>query len=274
MLIELHKKRMSLAETAVEMDAGSTIYHRLKAGEGDFQFQHVTVGFILNQSPKHEGAFGQDTFVPMPMDAGEGWVLPADLDGKARWDQDLDFINVHFSASALARVNNGVAPEFPVLSQVKDPTFVHMALNLHETADATETVMRMYRDTMMFALAAHVNRIYGGAMMQPLAAKLDPRLQRAVNLIESDFSKDISLEDLASAAAMSPFHFSRSFKRATGLPPHQYLASRRVEAAKALLKTTTLPIIEIGFRVGYQDVSHFTQLFKRFTGVTPGEFRK
>jgi AraC family transcriptional regulator len=274
MLIELHTKRNSLAETTVETDSGSTTYHRLKAGEGGFQFQHVTVGFVLNQSPKHEGAFGQDKFVAMPMDVGEGWVLPAEMDGKARWNQDLDFINVHFSASALARVNNGETPQFPILSQVTDPTFAHMALNLHETAEATETVMKMYRDTMMFALAAHVNRVYGGTAMEPLAPKLDARLQRAIDLIDAKLTEDIALEDLASAAAMSPFHFSRSFKRATGLPPHQYLASRRIEMAKALLKTTSLPVAEIAFRVGYQDVSHFTQLFKRMTGATPGEFRK
>lgn len=107
--------------------------HRLKAVEGEFKFQHVTVGFIPNRSPKHEGAFGQDRFLSMPMEAGMGWVLSAELDGKTRWDQELDFINVHFSASAFGKVNNGETPEFTTLIQVTDLTFVEMALNLEET---------------------------------------------------------------------------------------------------------------------------------------------
>jgi AraC family transcriptional regulator len=83
----------------------------------------------------------------------------------------------------------------------------------------------------------------------------------------------VSLERLADIAAMSPFHFARSFKKATGMPPHQFLASRRIERAKHLLKMTGLPIVEVAFRVGYENVSHFTQLFRRMTGGTPGQFR-
>jgi AraC family transcriptional regulator len=273
MLIEFSRKRDTLKPGVVKTENGTSIYHRLKAGETDFQTEHVTVGFILNRSPEHEASFGNGQFVRTPMSPGEGWVLPAGVEGKARWRQNLDLLNVHFSASALARVNNGITPDFKILTQVNDPAFVQLALNLHETAEQTETIMRMYRDTMMFALVAHVNRSYGGTVMESLAPKMDPRLQRAVTLAEEKLNTDLSLADLAKEAGMSPFHFTRSFKRATGLPPHQFLATRRVERAKILLKSTQLPIVEIAYRVGYENVSHFSHLFKRVTGGTPSEFR-
>ena len=63
-------------------------------------------------------------------------------------------------------------------------------------------------------------------------------------------------------AGMSLFHFSRSFKQSTGLPPHQYILRRRIEHAKSLLKTNELGIAEIGQRLGFSDQSHFTLIFR------------
>jgi AraC family transcriptional regulator len=273
MLIELHQKRDKLSKQAVVTDSGTSIYRRLQAGEGEFQYKHVTVGFVLNNLPSREVAFGRDQYKFRPLQAGMGWVLPANLEAKARWHEELDFLNIHISEAAILRLNNGELPSFQALDQVSDPTLVHMALNLHESANEDDAVLKMYRDTMMFALVAHVNRVYGGSKPEPIVSSIDPRLQRAISMAEDKFAENLSLEQLASEAAMSPFHFARSFKRATGLPPHKFLASKRIDRAKELLKTTTLPIMEIAFRVGYEDVSHFTDLFRRMTGGTPGEFR-
>jgi AraC family transcriptional regulator len=273
MLIELHLKRDLLKPGQIDSANGTTVLRKLKAGEGEFHHPHVTVGFVLNRSPKHEMAFGDEKYVPTPLEAGHGWVLPSDFEWKARWSQELDFVNVYLSASALAKVNDGITPVFQAKNQILDPFFVQLAISLHETAHLEDTVEKMYRDTTMFTLAAHVNRIYGNTPMKPLASKLDPRFKRVIDIIESRVGKEISLEDLANAANMSPFHFSRSFKRAIGLPPHQYLATRRVEHAKNLLKSTQLPVTEIAYRVGYVNLSHFIQLFRRVTGCTPGEFR-
>jgi AraC family transcriptional regulator len=273
MMIELHTKRSALKPGEIESTSGTTTFCRLKAGEGEFQHPHVTVGFVLNRSPDHEFAYGDDEFVPAPLEAGQGWVLPSNFGWKARWSQELDFVNVHLSASALAKANDGVVPSFRAQIRIYDPFCIHLAISLHELADLEDTIERMYRDTTMFTLAAHVNRVYGKAVMKPLANKRDPRIQRVIELIELNKGSDISLDDLAKTAAMSPFHFSRSFKRATGLPPHQYLANRRVEHAKELLRSTNLPVAEVAYRVGYSNMSHFILLFRRVTGGTPGQFR-
>jgi AraC family transcriptional regulator len=101
----------------------------------------------------------------------------------------------------------------------------------------------------------------------------DRRLQRAVDRIMGHLGDDLSLEDLSATAGMSPFHFARAFKTATGESPLQYVIRRRIEAAQAMLKGSRLAVAEIAHRVGYDDLSRFGQHFKRQVGATPGAFR-
>ena len=101
----------------------------------------------------------------------------------------------------------------------------------------------------------------------------DARLQRAVAYIHDTLGQDLSLAALAKEAAMSPFHFSRAFKRATGKSPLQFVLAERLAHARLLLRTTALPIAEIAHRTGYGDVSRFSKHFKRQFGATPGAIR-
>jgi AraC-like DNA-binding protein len=83
-----------------------------------------------------------------------------------------------------------------------------------------------------------------------------------------------SLAQMAAAAHLSAYHFARQFKRATSLPPHQYVILRRVERAKQLLQAgIALSLAEVALRTGFSDQSQFTHHFKRLVGVTPGQFR-
>jgi AraC family transcriptional regulator len=79
---------------------------------------------------------------------------------------------------------------------------------------------------------------------------------------------------MAAAARLSPYHFARQFKAATGLPPHQYVIARRVERARQLLQGgDDFSLAEVAAHVGFSDQSQFTHHFKRLVGVTPGQFR-
>jgi AraC family transcriptional regulator len=109
------------------------------------------------------------------------------------------------------------------------------------------------------ALAAHVGR---------------QALQRAIDYIHAHLSADLSLIDIAGAAFLSPYHFSRVFKNSVGLSPHQYVLRARVEAAKDLLIAGQNSLGEIASRVGFSDQSHLTRHFKRRYGVPPGAFAK
>jgi AraC family transcriptional regulator len=79
---------------------------------------------------------------------------------------------------------------------------------------------------------------------------------------------------LAQLAQLSPYHFSRAFKQSFGMPPHQYLTSRRIERAKSLLAERKLSVTEIGFDVGFSETSSFIAAFRKVTGETPTEYRR
>ena len=79
---------------------------------------------------------------------------------------------------------------------------------------------------------------------------------------------------MAALVRLSTYYFARQFRRATGLPPHQYVVARRVERAKQLLQTgSDLSLAEVGAHAGFSDQSQFAYHFKRLVGVTPGQFR-
>ena len=101
------------------------------------------------------------------------------------------------------------------------------------------------------------------------------RLRAVVEYIEEHLDGRPSLEQLAAVVRLNPYHFARQFKRATGLPPHQYVIMRRVERARQLLQTgSDFSLAEVAAHVGFSDQSQLTYHFKRIIGVTPGQFRE
>ena len=78
---------------------------------------------------------------------------------------------------------------------------------------------------------------------------------------------------LAAVSGLSEAHFARSFKAAFGLPPHRYLLTRRIERAKALLRDTRAPVIEIALQTGWESLGTFGRIFRDVTGESPTEHR-
>jgi transcriptional regulator GlxA family with amidase domain len=83
-----------------------------------------------------------------------------------------------------------------------------------------------------------------------------------------------SVARLARVSGVSEAHFARSFKIAFGLPPHRYLLTRRIERAKALLRDSSTPIIDIAFQTGWNSLGTFGRVFRDVTGESPSEMRE
>ena len=99
------------------------------------------------------------------------------------------------------------------------------------------------------------------------------RLRRALDYIQANLDGDIHLDDLAASVGLSPFYFSRLFKLSTGSTPHQYLLQRRLERAKELLRSPDASLSQVALESGFADQSHLTNVFRRFMGITPSQFR-
>ena len=98
-------------------------------------------------------------------------------------------------------------------------------------------------------------------------------LLRAKDLIDARYRDRLDVPVLARAAYLSPAHFSREFRRAFGETPHQYLLTRRLERAAALLRNTDRSVADICFTVGLRSVGSFTTSFRRVYGLSPTAYR-
>ncbi|MEZ5995677.1 MAG: helix-turn-helix transcriptional regulator [Hyphomonadaceae bacterium] len=99
------------------------------------------------------------------------------------------------------------------------------------------------------------------------------RLLRAKDRMDAASHEEWPVERLAEVSGVSQAHFARSFKAAFGIPPHRYLLTRRIERAKALLRDTDMPIIDIMMETGWQSLGTFGRVFRDITGQSPTELR-
>jgi AraC family transcriptional regulator len=105
--------------------------------------------------------------------------------------------------------------------------------------------------------------------------QISPALQaveRAKDFARKHLSTDIRLEDMATAASLSPYHFAHLFRKETGSTPMSFVRSLRISRAQELLYKGDLSIKQVARASGFSNVQHFTTAFKGATGYTPGEF--
>ena len=102
----------------------------------------------------------------------------------------------------------------------------------------------------------------------------DEKIQQVQTWLKHNFREKFRFEDVATQRGMSPRNFVRRFKHATGEAPLHYLHRLRIEAAKELLEAEYKTLQEVAGEVGYEDVIHFRNLFKRHTGISPNAYRR
>ena len=240
------------------------------AGGGPFTLPQLTIGLFLVDQDSHRIALGSDARRHVPLPAGGGWILPQGSSGICEFDQPHSYVTLELSDTLLGDVGFDSSRGFAPMVGKLDPLLAELVRN---AASVEGSVPALYRQVMDLAVAAHVTRL-----LQPFSYPVvdigDRRLRRALAYIHDNIAEDISLDALASEAAMSRYNFARAFAKAVGRPPLQYVIRERIELAKARLKTLDAPVAEIALGVGYEDGSRFSRHFRRHVGVTPASFRK
>ncbi len=158
-----------------------------------------------------------------------------------------------------------------------DPLIYHLGLAIKSELETDYFGSRPYVESLTTALAAHIVKKYSTRKV-----KLDRyedglsrySLRQAISYINDNLHYNLKIAEIAKNIGMSPFYFSRLFRKSMGLSPHEYLTQRRLEVAKHKLKKTNIPIIDISAEVGFNSQSHFITLFKKQVGTTPLKYRK
>lgn len=99
-------------------------------------------------------------------------------------------------------------------------------------------------------------------------------ISKAKRFIEHHLEEKLTLHDIANSVSLSEYYFHNNFSMATGITPHQYLIECRIEKAKKLLWNTEISMNEIAEKCGFCSQQHFNKIFKKATGISPGNYRK
>ena len=218
-----------------------------------------------------------------PPPAGSISVLPAGTPVLWRWTGRFDWLAVFLEPALVARVAaeafelDPARLTLPPLDALDLPQLRATMLGLDGELTAGGASSRLAAESLANVLAVQLIRLalaprrLAGGRDGPLPRE---RLRAVVEYFEEHLDASPTLAQVAGIARSSPYHFARQFKAATGLPPHQYLISRRVERAKQLLQAECeLTLAEVATRSGFSDQSAFSHHFKRIVGITPGRFR-
>jgi AraC family transcriptional regulator len=179
---------------------------------------------------------------------------------------------------------NSVCQDLPTRGQIE----------LVPAPDVIDPTLRVLMETLIKDLKAGSpsGRIFGESLTDRIAALATanhsvfrfrlpeyrtglPRhtLLRLIDYIHANLNSDLTVEQLAQVALMSPFHCGKLFKNSTGKTFHQYVLDERIKSAKVLLEHSNLPLVEIGATVGLPNQTHFTTVFRKKVGATPGFYR-
>jgi AraC-like DNA-binding protein len=126
----------------------------------------------------------------------------------------------------------------------------------------------------MFVLLSRALKMEWENSIKSKSPKLRELINISINYIHNNFERDISLGDIAKFVFLSPSYFTRAFKEETSMSPISYLLKTRIERAKELLADTGLKISDIALNVGFSNQQRFNEMFKKYTRVTPLQYRK
>lgn len=158
---------------------------------------------------------------------------------------------------------------FPELVII-DAELTRLFLWLHQTIRVE--CCKLEQDEKILHFLAQLIYCHSQAIPLALVQVLPHReIQQAREFLDTYYSKNIALEQIAAIAGLSRFHFCRAFRKVVGVSPHVYQRQRRIDQAKRLLMKG-VPLCQVALDVGFADQSHFGLHFKHLVGITPGQY--
>jgi AraC family transcriptional regulator len=208
-------------------------------------------------------------------------TVPAGAAFEWNTEGPVDFAHVYFDPKVVDDVIANAFDRDPTAVVLQeglgdsDPLVGTLALSLLEEL-ASGILRRAYLDDLTHLLLYRILKLHSNADTSITAVRqsLAPfRLRRAIDFIESNLAKPISVAEIAAASGISAYHFSRAFRQATGRAPYAYVTERRIACAKAMLAKQEATLTTIAEHCGFSSLSQFSRMFRQESGMTPSSFR-
>jgi AraC family transcriptional regulator len=255
---------------------------RLEAGRNnirsvdDFRGLHHYVSMNLDDSPVTLEVKGPDGFRPFVLRRGSAWVFPAGELISLRLNSTFRYVRMSIDPIYFNRLVTPPGEAPIVLRQtygIAKSQIGHILGALLAESDAGNPGGLAFVEALASGLSQQL-ALHAGtreARTPPARGGLSTTAKRrSLELIELRMDGHLSVENLADEVGLSPAHFARAFKETMGLAPHRYLVNHRLERARRMLDNADAVLSDVALRAGFADQAHFTRLFKREYGVTPG----
>jgi AraC family transcriptional regulator len=218
------------------------------------------------------------------VEAGDFFLTASQSPYELRWSalgsEPFETMHLHLGLPVFTRAIEEAFEKDPGamllrdLSGFKDDFLTALSEGLRRELSSRYPASSLFVEGIAQSLAVHLVRTYADRTAREYKGGLPGfTLRKVTDLMANQLDAEFSLIRLAREADMSEFHFSRLFKRTTGLTPSQYFIHLKMEKARRLLRETDKSVIEIGLDVGYTSPSHFAQIFRREVGISPSEYR-
>ena len=242
-------------------------------------------GFVIgaSQTGGHRRRFFHGSGVTS-QDFDKGTVYIRDLADPYRADLEgsFDFLLMELSRpflTDLANEHGWRGPDHLTATFGRnDPVLSNLLRATQPALDKPDGSNPVFVDQLGLAISIHLFESYGGGAVapqprgRPLLSK--PQMAITFELLRSDLGGQISIADLAAACGLSRGYFIHAFKSTTGITPYQWVLTQRVDQARDLLRNSDLSLAEVALTCGFADQSHFTRVFSRLAGASPGSWRR
>lgn len=223
------------------------------------------------------GSFNSDHLVPMQLGSGSPIMGLTGYEFNCKAISTAGVVGFHFSDNFLKNLFAGQKWNQKLDLNIKRLRFDLQLMQLfhlisQELKQPSQDLM--YIEHLVSASILRFFSLYQGVRIQNQKKAPMNRLLRAEAFIRANFNKPLSLNQIASVASLSMYHFGRSFKSHFGMSPYQYLQHVRLEKSIEYLETTQWPIESIASELGFTNHSNFACFFKKNTGMSPSAYRR
>ncbi|MEL6927945.1 MAG: AraC family transcriptional regulator [Cyanobacteria bacterium J06600_6] len=284
--LKLFQRQPSQSSLTLKIEDDLCLHYRqdlpgqLIAADG---FSHHLITFFLTDNSRQITQIDSCGEYDGQMQQGEFYLYPAQASGFTDWQAKDKTLHLIIQPNLLRKIAIKTAslnPDrielMPILKQHDDRIEQLAQLFLTEMQNQ-EFGSQLYLESLSNLLGVHLLRNYCTfkPKFRTYADGLSNyKLRQAIDYIQSNLDKKLSLETMANQVNMSKYYFATQFKQAMGVSPYQYAIAQRLAKAKQLLKKGKHTLSEIALDCGFASQSHFNQVFRQHVGTTPKRYQQ
>lgn len=266
--------RVKAGSTDRHWDGFEAILYEASAGLSEQQFKRHNVSMQIGRPLLVTSRCNGETLRRLQV-PGDVKIVPPGISRVWETDSATTKLSMYLSPSLLFSAAEAMGLDFDRVSiaprlHVRDPRIEHIGWAVKAELESGEPHARLFGDSLGIALASHLLRLYAPAKAAGTGVRLSRRrLGRVFDYLHANLASDLSLGELAAVGGISASHLKTLFKKAVGMPVHQYVIRRRVEYAAELLQSGSSSPADVALRAGFANQSHMARCMRRVLGVTP-----